>query len=76
MVLKTFPVDDAITEEEEGSWSVHRLRVNRDGGPSRIREEHLRYWLHAVTRKELPELIYWNKVVWMIQIILCEGRLT
>ena len=36
-----FLVDDAIPEDKYIYWAVHRLILNRSGGPSGIQAEHL-----------------------------------
>ena len=44
-----FSVDDGIPEDEDIAWAVRRLCLNRSGGPSVLRAEHLRQWLIAET---------------------------
>ena len=45
-----FLVDEAILEEEEIAWEVHRLCLNCSGSLLVMREDHLFQWLIAVTR--------------------------
>ena len=47
-------IDDLVPTEDEIAEAVKKLK-NRSGGPSRIREEHLKGWLAAAKRGELAE---------------------
>ena len=49
------PVDYNIPEYEEVTWTVHRLHRNRSGVLLIMREDHLRYWLHAATWEKSPD---------------------
>ena len=50
-----FLMDDVIPEDEEIAWEVRRLCLNRSGGPSGMRAEHLRQWLIAATQDDSPD---------------------
>ena len=41
-----------MPDEGEIEWAVKRLRNNRAGGASRMREEDLKVWLAAARRRE------------------------
>ena len=68
-------VDDGITEDEEISWEVRRLRLNRLGGPSEIQAEHLRQWLIAETRDDFSDATNCLKVVAIVQAEFRDGTL-
>ena len=68
-------MDDYILEEEEIFWSVGRLCLNRSGGPSGIREEHLRQWLIFGTRNDTPDASNFQKVVATMQTAFRNGEL-
>ena len=38
--------------EEDIEWVVKRLRTNRSGNPSRMRAEHLRWWIWEARKAE------------------------
>ena len=73
--LHPFLVDDSIPEYEEIAWAVRRLRLNSSGGPSVIRVEHLRHWLHEATRDNTPDSTNWKKVVSIVQAEFRNGTL-
>ena len=50
-----FPVDDKISWEEEIAKVVLQMQLHCSGGPSRMRDLHLRMWLRAATREEYPD---------------------
>ena len=52
-----------------------RLLLNRSGGPSGMRAEHLRQWLIAITRDDAPDATNWLKVVAIMQAAYCDGTL-
>ena len=45
-----FPMEDSIPGEAEIAEVVKCLRLNRFGGPSGMRAEHIHQWLQEVTR--------------------------
>ena len=45
-------MEDGVPEEGDIEWAVKRLRINRAGGPSRMRTEDLKGWLAAARRGE------------------------
>ena len=45
-----FPVDENIPGEEDISEAVLRLQLHHKGGPSGMRDEHLRMWICAAKR--------------------------
>ena len=50
-----FLVNDSIPEDEEITWAVRSIYLNRSGVPSGMRAEHLRQWLIAVTWDNSPD---------------------
>ena len=56
VAIKPFVVKDSVPEEGEIEWAVKRLRNNLSGGPSRMREEHIKGWLAAARRAEKLEI--------------------
>ena len=70
-----FLVDEAILEDEEISWAVRRLLLNRAGGLSGMRAEHLCQWLIAVMWDDLPDSANWKNVVTIVQEEFCDGTL-
>ena len=65
----------SIPEDEEISWAVRRLCLNRSGGPSGMRAEHLRQWMIAATRDASPDATNWLKVVAIVQAEFQDGAL-
>ena len=57
------------------TWAVMRFLQKRSRGPSRIRAEHLQYWLHAATWENLPDPTNWEKVDGLIQATFREDCL-
>ena len=51
------------------------IRLHRAGGPSGIREKHLRLWLSAAKREEHPDPGNWEKFIAIIQAAFGEGEL-
>lgn len=68
-------MDNATPEDEDIVWAVHRLILNRLGGPSGIRAEHLYQWLISVTRDNSPDPTNWQKVFAIVQAALPDGTL-
>ena len=62
-----FPVEEPIMEEEEISWAVCRLRLNRSGDPLGMKAENLRKWLISATRDNTPDATKWKKAVVIVQ---------
>ena len=62
-----FLVDYDIPEDEDIARAVHRICLNRLGGPSGMRAEHLRQWLIAATRYDSPDATNWLKAVAIVQ---------
>ena len=60
-------MDDNIPEEEDISKAVLRLQLHCAGGPSGMRAEHIKMWLHAATWEEAPNPGNWEKVFAIIQ---------
>ena len=52
IAIQPFRVDDSVPEEVEIEWQVKRLRNNRSGGASRMRAEHVKWWLAAARKSE------------------------
>ena len=71
-----FSVDDSILEDEDITWAVHRLLLNRLGGPSGIQAEHLCQWLIAAMRDDSPDATNWLKVVANFQAAFHYGTLS
>ena len=70
-----FLVDDYIPEDEEINWAVRRLLLNRLGGPSVMRAEHLRQWMIATTRYDSPDTTNWLTFVSIVQALFQDGEL-
>ena len=70
-----FLVDDNILEDEEISWAVRRLCLNRSGGPSGMGAEHLRQWLIAAMWDDSPDATNWMEVVVIVQAEFQDGTL-
>ena len=51
--VKPVPVDDLVPTEDEMEEAVKNIRRNRSGGPSGMRDKHLKGWLAASKRKKL-----------------------
>ena len=49
----------AIPEDEEITWAVRRILLNRLGGFSGMRSEHLRQWLIAAMRDDSSDATSW-----------------
>ena len=62
-----FSVDDDTPDNEDIAWEVHRLCLNRSGGTSGMRAEHLRYWLISVTQDDSPDATNWLTVVAIVR---------
>ena len=50
--IEPFAVEDGVPDEGQIKWAVKRLRNNRAGGTSRMREEDLNGWLAEARRGE------------------------
>ena len=70
-----FSVVDEIPEDEDIDWEVRRLHLNRSGGLSGMRAEHLCQWLIAATWDDSPDATDWLKVVAIVQAAFCDGTL-
>ena len=70
-----FSVDYSIPEDKEITWAVLRILLNRSGGPSVMRAEHLRQWLIDETRDNSPDATNWMKVVAIVQAAFQDGTL-
>ena len=70
-----FSLDDSVPEKEEISWAVCRLRLNRSGGLSGMRVEHLRQWLIIATQDNSPDATNCLKVVPIVQAEFQDGTL-
>ena len=70
-----FSADDSTLEDEETTRAVHRLILNRLGGPSGIRAEHLFQCLIATTRVYSPDATNWLKAVAIVQAAFQDGTL-
>ena len=57
------------------TWAVLLILQKSSRGPSRMRAEHLQYWLHAATWENLPDPTNWEKVDGLIQATFREGCL-
>ena len=56
-------MDDYIPEDKDIDWAVHRLFLNRSGGPSGMRAEYSPQWLISTTRDNILDATTWMKVV-------------
>ena len=52
--VEPFPIEDSVPTEDDIEWAVKRLRNHRSGGPSEMRDKHLKMCL-AVARKAAKE---------------------
>ena len=75
MDLTPFLVDEYVPEEEEVAWEVRHLDRNRAGKLPGMRAEHLRSWLWAAMKEDLPNPSHWEKGVSLIQAALLKGHL-
>ena len=73
--VNPFLVEDPIPEEKEIDWAVHRLRLNRLGGPSGMRVEHLRQWLITAILDDTLDVTNCQKVVAILRSEFCDGIL-
>ena len=53
--VETLPLDDSVPMEDKIEWMAKRLKNHRSGGPSGMRDEHLKGWLAAKKKKEREE---------------------
>ena len=49
VVITPFPVEEYLPGNEDISWAVCRICLNRSRGLSGLQEEHLRTWLGEAT---------------------------
>ena len=75
VALDLLPVNDSLPEDDKVDGAVCHIRLERSGGPSGMKTEHLWSWMRADTRKELREPSKWDMVVGLIQAYFCEGNL-
>ena len=75
VALDLLPVNNSLPEDEEVDGAVCHIRLERYGGPSGMKTEHLWSWMRAATWKELPEPSKWDMVVGLIQAYFCKGNL-
>ena len=75
MGVHTFPVKYSVPEDKEIAWAMRRLRLNCLGRPSEMQVEHLRQWLHEVTRYGAPDTTNRKKVVAIVQAEFRDGTL-
>ena len=68
-------VDDSIPKDEYISWAVRGIRLNRLGGPSGMRVEHLRQWLIAAMWDKFPDVTKWLKVIAIVQVAFHDETL-
>ena len=68
--------DDSILENEEISWVVRRILLNRSGDPSGTPAEHIHQWLIAVMQYDLPDATNWMKIDDIVQKAFQDGILT
>ena len=68
-------MDYSIPEDKEITWAVLRILLNRSGGPSVMRAEHLRQWLIDETRDNSPDATNWMKVVAIIKAAFQDGTM-
>ena len=62
-----FTVEDSVPDDEEISWAVCRLHLNRSRGPLEMRAEHLCQRLREAMQEEEPDATHWLKVVAIVQ---------
>lgn len=77
--IQPTPIDDSVPNEEEIIAAVKRLKNNHATGPSRMRSEDVKQWLHLVAYPPdarpppIPQPDKWNKLVELIQHIFSTG---
>ena len=70
-----FSLDDGIAEDEDITWAVHMLCLNRSGVPSGMQAEQLCWWLIAATWDDLPDVADWLQVFAIVQAVFRDGNL-
>ena len=75
MGMTPLPIEESFPKCKEIAWVVRSLCLNRWGGPSGMRAEHLYQWLQEATREEDPETTHWQKVVVIVQAAFRNGTL-
>ena len=54
--VEPFPVEDLVPTEDEIECAVKWIQNHRSGGPSGIRDEHLKGWLAEARKEEVEAL--------------------
>ena len=75
MIYHPFLIKDSIPEEEDIVWEMRRLRLNRSGGLSGMRTEHLRQCLHKAMWDDAPGATNWQRVVAIVQVAFRDRTL-
>ena len=70
-----FLVDYSIPEDKYITWALHRLCLNRLGGPLEMQAEHLHQWLIGATWDDTTDATNWQKVVAIVQAAFRDGML-
>ena len=76
MDVTPLSVEDSVTDNEDISWVVFRLHLNRSGGPSCMQAEHLFQWLQEATQEKEPGATHFLKVVAILQAELRDGKIS
>ena len=61
-----FSVNNFIPGGEEVAYTVNHIRLNRLGGPSGMRAEHLCQWLRYAMWEEKLDDTNWRKVIALV----------
>ena len=75
VALNPLPMEDFVPADEEVAWVFDRIFRNRAGVTSRMRAEHLWYWVEATAREKSPDPTHCENVVGLIQYALCKLHL-
>lgn len=75
VLVAPFDICDEIPSEEEIERHVKRLKNGKSPGPTGMRAEHLKGWLEAARRKEMPDGTHWCLLVSLVQECFATGVL-
>ena len=75
ILVAPFDVCDDVPQEAEIEAAVKRCKSGKAPGPTGMRAEDLKAWLHAARCKERPDDTYWNLLVKLVQEVFRTGVL-
>ena len=73
ILVQPVSIADGPPGVREIAAAVRKIRSDRARGPSGMKAEHLKAWLHAANREKEPDIETWDKVVSIIQVAFWEG---